>query len=472
MCGASWRSLLAMLSVEFMLTLLFAVVLGCCLTQIVHKPFLTLSDIKMSLPAIYWELFIYVGCIVLISTLVLWLILFIFRLRSLNASIRRSNKNLFRKTSVVVQLVISVGFAFCSIVILKQIYFLHNTADLGFSFQNRGAITLNGGGGNSVLANQLKQIPEITEVVDAEGMTNLLPLRNRMSMRISSWDDKPADAENVSLENINVSPEYNIFYDFRLLEGEMLTDSDPETMVLLNESAVKAFGWREPVGKTFGNNYVKYTVKGVISNVYSFAPTVEATPISYSSPNEMMRIISGSTTALFKYHEGMWKSCKEKIEQLIKTEYADLSYTYLYNLEEEYSKFLKSENALLKLLTFVSVICMLVCVFGFVSLVSLTCEERRKEIAIRKINGATTGNILAMFAKEYSLLLLIGAVIAFTTGYFIMQCWLEQYVKQTSIPIWIYLSIVFVLALVIVLCVGWQVYRASVENHAEVIKNE
>jgi len=93
-------------------------------------------------------------------------------------------------------------------------------------------------------------------------------------------------------------------------------------------------------------------------------------------------------------------------------------------------------------------------------------------LVFRKINGATASDILAIFAKEYFLLLFIGAVIAFTTGYFIMQRWLEQYVKQISIPAWLYLAIVFVLALVIVLCVGWQVYRASIENPAEVVKSE
>jgi len=77
-----------------------------------------------------------------------------------------------------------------------------------------------------------------------------------------------------------------------------------------------------------------------------------------------------------------------------------------------------------------------------------------------------------MFAKEYFILLFIGAVIAFTTGYFIMQRWLENYVIRTSIPAWIYLSIVFVLALAIVLCVGWQVWRASIENPADVVKSE
>jgi len=108
-------------------------------------------------------------------------------------------------------------------------------------------------------------------------------------------------------------------------------------------------------------------------------------------------------------------------------------------------------------------------VFGFVSLVSLTCEERRKSIAIRKINGASTGDILAIFAKEYFLLLMIGAIIAFSTGFFIMQRWLEKYVKQTSIPVWVYLSILFVMAMAIVLCVGWQVYKTSNENPAESI---
>jgi len=254
----------------------------------------------------------------------------------------------------------------------------------------------------------------------------------------------------------------------------MLTDYDPDSLVLLNESAVKAFGWYNPVGKQIDS---KLTVKGVIRNVYHFAPTVEAKPVCYIKPPKqsgLLRVsLASSTIVLFKYREGMWKASKGKIEQTIENNpNINLSSTRIYSAEEEYEKFLKSENALINLLSFVSAICVLICVFGFVSLVSLTCEERRKEIAIRKINGATSGDILAIFAKEYFLLLLIGAAIAFTAGFFIMQRWLEQYVKQTSIPAWIYLAIVLVLALVIVLCVGWQVWRASVENPAEVVKSE
>jgi ABC-type antimicrobial peptide transport system permease subunit len=469
-CGASRSSLFVLLSVEFMLTLLFAVALGCILTKLAIKPFFALSEIQMGLPAIYGETLLYIGGVILISLLVFWLILFIIRRRSLNVSIRRSNKKPFRKISVATQLIISIGFAFCSIVILKQMYFLHHTDQLGFSFKNRGAVSISYEGQGDALVNLLKQIPEITEAFDAEWMLNLVPQRGRMSHGVAYWDDKPDDAENITLQRLHVTPEYVAYYDFQLVAGEMLTDYDPDTLVLLNESAVKAFGWHDPIGKQFQGSH---TVKGVIRNVYNFAPTAQAIPTCYSKRTQNGGgVHTGGTTVLFKYREGMWKSSREKIEQSIKTEYPDLANMFILNTEEAYGNFLKSENALIKLLYFITIICVLVCVFGFVSLVSLTCEERRKEIAIRKINGATSGDILAIFAKEYFLLLIIGAVIAFSTGYLIMQKWLEQYVARTSIPAWTYLAIVFVLAWVIVFCVGWQVWRASIENPATVVKSE
>jgi hypothetical protein len=333
-CGASGGSLLAMLSVEFLLTLLFAVVLGSALTQLVYEPFLTISDITMNLSAIYREMFTYVGGIILFSFLVFWLILFIFRRRSLNLSIRQKNKKLFRKVSVVAQLVISIGFAFCTIVILKQMYFLHHTNELGFSFQNRGTVYTGNGEICGILANHLKQIPEITEVVDAGKLSDLVHGIFRMSGRIDLWDDKPVDADDINFEKLFVSQEYTVFYDFQLVAGEMLTDTDPESLVLLNESAVKAFGWHDPVGKRFDNFY---TVKGVIRNVYNFAPTVEAQPILYLIITPQ-NATGGSATVLFKYHEGMWKSCKEKIEKLFEKEYDGLNQTII-NSEEEYEKF-------------------------------------------------------------------------------------------------------------------------------------
>ena len=474
-CGASGGSLFVMLSVEFILMISFSFMLGCMLTQLIYKPFIALSDIQADLSAIYCESLFYIVVIILSSLFVFWLILLIFRKRNINISIRRTNNILSRKVSVIIQLIISIFFAFCTIIILKQIYFLYHTDVLGFSFKQRGSVSIfdTSEGDNSVLVNHLKMIPEITEITDAGGKNDLLNTILTEGFLAKAWEDKQVDAEPFYLDKINISPEYISYYNIRLVEGEMLTDIDPDSLVLINESAVKVFGWSDPVGKHLD----KFTVKGVIKNVYNFIPTIEAKPVLYTKQkNSPLILDSGDKTYILriifiKFEEGAWKSCREKIEQLIKKEYAGLQYI-ISNSEEEYNKFLKSENALIKLLSFVSVICVLICVFGFVSLISLTCEERRKEIAIRKINGASVSDIISIFAKEYFPLMMTGAMIGFTVGYFIMQSWLENYVKQTSISVWIYVVIIFDLALVIVLCVGWRVYKASVEDPAKVVKRE
>jgi ABC-type antimicrobial peptide transport system permease subunit len=104
-------------------------------------------------------------------------------------------------------------------------------------------------------------------------------------------------------------------------------------------------------------------------------------------------------------------------------------------------------------------------------MVTLTCEERRKEIAIRKINGATIKDILDIFFKEYLTLLIIGALIAFPAGYLIMKRWLENYVVQTEINAWVYVAILLALIMAIVNCVGGRVMKTSRENPAEAVKS-
>jgi ABC-type antimicrobial peptide transport system permease subunit len=340
-------------------------------------------------------------------------------------------------------------------------YYLHNT-DLGFAFKNRASIVF-GEVGINVLNNQIKQIPEVTETLIAS--TPLLPLQIRKTSEISNWDGKSQDMKEINISMVEMPLEYATYYEFQLIEGEMLNESDDKKLVLINESAAKMFGWHTSVRKSFDN----YTVKGVIKDVYNFAPTIPVKPYCYvrSDDNE-------NGVILFKYKTKTWKTCKDKIEQLFKKEYPQIPNfmisKIIFNEEEEYNKYLKSENALLKILTFVSLICVIICIFGFVSLVSLTCEERRKEIAIRKINGATMKDILDIFFKENFLLLIIGAIIAFPIGYIIMKAWLEQYIVKTSISAWIYAVILLALMLSIILCVGWKVYKTSRENPSEILK--
>ena len=137
-----------------------------------------------------------------------------------------------------------------------------------------------------------------------------------------------------------------------------------------------------------------------------------------------------------------------------------------------YNEYLTSENALLRLLLFVSLVCVGISLFGVYSHVTLSCERRRKEIAIRKVNGATSADIIRSFLRQYFYLLLFSCVIALPLGTFVMLHWLEQYVERTPLYWWIYAGIVAVMYVFVVLCIGRSVWRAANENPAEVIKSE
>jgi hypothetical protein len=450
--GASGRSLFAMLSVEFIMSLIAALVLALLLINIFRSSFITVSESQLELSVIYLESVIYITGIIVTALTAFFLMLTIFKRRTLNTNMR-GNKKMLRKTSIVVQLIVSIVFAFCTFVILKQIYQLHGS-DLGFAFKNRGSINIRLEPEQiEVLNDKIKQIPEIRETL--AGHEPLLPKGISFLDNLYGWDGEPADNESIEALFMSISEEYAEFYELELIEGEWLRDYDDERYVLINETTAKAFGWNKAVGKSF--NKGEYTVKGVVKNIYNFSPTIEIGPVW------VLRGSGKSPYILFKYNEGSWKTCTEKIKRIIEKEFPNRFYVY-HNTEEEYNRFLKSENALLAILTVVSLVCVIVCVFGFVSMVSLTCDERRKEIAIRKINGATIKDILDIFFKEYLTLLAVGSLIAFPVGYIIMKRWLEHYVIQTEMSAWIYLSILLALIMVIVMCVGGRVYKTSCEN--------
>lgn len=214
------------------------------------------------------------------------------------------------------------------------------------------------------------------------------------------------------------------------------------------------------------------TIVGVVKDFHAVAPTIQVRPIMLIGKHGFAnKFWAGTGDILVKFHEGKWKELKSGVEELFSQSYPDVGYK-LVNVEEEYNEYLKSENVLMKLLSFVSMVCILIAAFGIFSLVTLSCEQRRKEIAVRKVNGATIKDILVMFVKEYLLLLIIASVIAFPIGYALMKQWLQSYVKQTSIDAWIYLVIFAGIAFIIAICIGWRVWQAARQNPAEVIKSE
>jgi ABC-type antimicrobial peptide transport system permease subunit len=470
-CGASSKSLFVMLSTEYLLILLIAFTLGTLCIHAVLEPFKKMSHVDLPVSAVYGELLAYAAAIIAVSLIFFLLLLFMFRRKALNVSIRSNGENLSRKLSVTLQLIISIIFIFCTTVTVKQIYFLHHT-DLGFEFKNTAFVSFRTSGSESIkdvkaLEHRMKQMPEITDIL--MGSVPFIPQRsNFLTTPIKEWDDMPPDAKPIFYEIRTISKQVVDFYNLRLTEGEFIDDERSTTNdIWINETLAKTLGWNKSTGKKLEEGF--YTVRGVFKDIHNGSPTAPVKPLVFRWGMRFTENEFPASSIIVKYQAGKWKSCKAKIEQLAREEYPNANF-YTINSEERFDTYMKSEAMLIKLLLCVSLICIIISVFGLFSLVALSCERRQKEIAIRKINGATVKDILDMYFKEYLLLLFAGAIIAFPLSYLMMKPWLQQYVKQTVISAWIYIAILLLLALIIVMCIGWRVYRAAKSNPAEEIK--
>ena len=456
--GAGNKDLFVQLTVELLIVQFIALVAGLFFIEICMSRFLEFTRIAPN--SYYGEILVYLFIVIALSLLLAQIPLYHFRRRTLQDAVKGkvsvNRPYAFRKFGIVIQLIVSLVFIFCTVVIMKQIYFLKHT-DLGMERHNIANVAL-WRGDIKQWGGKIAALPMVTEVLPPRYFP-IIPTGPMMYAEMNHWEDmSEAVEEPITVGIMPAMKDFFDFYDLKLIEGEL-----------------RIFGWNQGVGKTLG--YEKdgkilhsYRVVGVVRNFCYQPPTSIPGCIALQQPQAQNYLLFRASI-LFKFEEGSWHECRKAIEAMHKEDFPN-AYLRLFNEEEEYDKYLRSESALMKLLTFVSLVCILISLFGIFSLVTLSCEQRRKEIAIRRVNGAQVYHILHLFFREYLLLLATAVIIAFPVGYVLMKQWIDRYVRQTPIEVWIYVAIFGIIGFFILLCIGCQVWKAVLQNPAEVIKNE
>ena len=327
----------------------------------------------------------------------------------------------------------------------------------------------------NVWAEKVKELPMVTEIVKPVYWP-LISMGAYSLFEVTSWDGLNGTADNpISIDQFLAGEDFFKFYNMKLLAGEWISDKSKLNEVNITATAARTMGWtpEEAIGKRIyynEENTQSMTIVGVVKDCAYRAPTNDVPNAIFVNTNKL-EYMWPRCFVLFKYKPGTWEECRRRIEEMQLAELPDRK-LFLDSEEERYNKYLKSEDALSGLLSFSSLVCILIAVFGIYSLVTLTCELRRKEIAVRKVNGATIGNILSIFFREYTLLLIISSLIAFPVGYIIMRQWIEIYNRQVNIGVWPFILIFMGIMIVITLSIGWRVWQAARQNPAEVIKSE
>jgi len=464
--GATIGNMIGMFLMEYIPIILLSGLVGMMIIELVFPAF---RKVSMVTTGMYAEPLLYFAVVAIVSVLILLPVLWLSpKLTSKGAN------NRFRKASIFCQLVISIFFLFCVSVIMKQVHYL-KTTDIGWERKGIAAFEyLYPSDNTEAIVAKIEQFAPVKEMLLGYD-SGLLPKNMMMSISVSDWEGKPEEAKDLNIEVMRIRKSFFDFYQLQLVEGR-LWEAENHNIghidVIINESAVKAMGFVDPIGKEFMSiDKHPFHVIGVVKDFHTGPPTVPVQPLIFIGGSELENEVSTGGCIVLKYHPGQWKELKAKVDELLASEYPEVKYS-LVNVEDLYAQYLESEDLLMKLLGVVSVVCMLICSFGVFSLVSLTCRQRQKEIAIRKINGATIRDILTIFVKEYTLMSFVSAVIAFTAGYAVMKKWIEGYMLQTSISLWLFVGIYVLVLLIIAMCIGYRVWKAANENPADVVKSE
>lgn len=466
--GASDGNLLALVLSELFLLLVLSFSVGTMVIELILPDFKQLSQINESTSFFYREILIYMLSLIGISVAIATVLVYYTNKRTLSDRMsRRADLHFsgwFYKGSLLFQLFISIGFVFCTSVMMKQLNYVLNTTELGLDRRNVGVFTEIYHCEEVPWSNILSQMPDVIDYLDDS--TTPIPRSSLFINEISDWEGKLSESQSIVAELLYINQKYVDFFGIEILQGAMFNEKNSNE-VLINETAAKVLGWKDPVGKNMTFRGQEVIVKGVIKDIYHRSPIHPVEPAVFK-PNPDKE---HNQNYIFRVKEGSWnKVCKALMTEAKKAS-PDARVT-LRNMDEVYNSYMKSELNLMKLLSVVSIICIVISVFGIFSLVTLSCQQRCKEVAIRKVNGASVGVILNLFFKEYMILLVIASCMAFSLGYVIMKHWLEVYMKQTSIDWWVYTGVFALMALIIFLSIIWRVWKTARQNPAEVIKSE
>ena len=465
-CGSSTWQTSGLLLTEYLLLLLSASLVGILFVELVMREFMELAMIQIAFSSVMiscgWLMLFSVVLSVMLSIVP---ILYFKRktlLVQIEATPIRLGKNYFRSIGVCVQLVVGILFIFCTAVMMKQIYMLTNVDNIEckqVAWINPVLRTE-----SNVVENVVLQQPYINKTLYCT--KPLYPSEITISQKITNWDGKSAEQPEVEYDYYPISHEIAQFYGLRMKEGDSSFELG-ENEVFINETLAKRMNMDSPVGKFIESWSNRKRIKGVVYDFQIQAPNMPTVPMLFTPPLKDTRY--APRYIAFKY-DGDWNTCKKRLGEELKKK--EVKHYELADGEEFYRQYIKSEYNLLKLLGVITVVSILIAIFGIYALIMQSCDQHRKEIAIRKVYGAGVTDILMMFFKQYMVQVVVAAAIAFPIGYVLMKNWLEQYARQTEISIWIYLCIFLGISLLVTLCIGWRVWKAANENPAWVIKKE
>ncbi len=375
----------------------------------------------------------------------------------LSGNRKRTGKQLGKQAMLTFQLTVSMALIAVVMLIFKQLQYVKHY-DLGFNKEHLVRLELPFLFKNQiVLKNEVAKLP----FVSGSALSNGYPGHINMSM------GSGVESDEFLVHCIYISEDFLKTFGINLKDGRSFLSGDKDQACLINEAALKRYGWNSIEGKKYKNGREGgYNVVGVVNNfnVQSLHSVLTPVVLLYEPSREFntlsLRLIPGNIGQQISELRNVWKS-------LLPDEPMEFSF-YDDQFQAMYSK----EDKLAKSISFFSLIAIVLTCMGILGQIFLISLNRTKEIGIRKVNGARISEVLVMLNKDFVKWVAIAFIIATPIAYYAMHKWLENFAYKTELSWWIF-ALAGVLALgIALLTVSWQSWRAATRNPVEALRYE
>jgi putative ABC transport system permease protein len=237
--------------------------------------------------------------------------------------------------------------------------------------------------------------------------------------------------------------------------------------MILNEAAVKQVGMKQDiVGQNIVFNEKNYKVIAVIKDMVMESPYKPVTPTIFLNDPGNVSVITIAIKQTVPVKEAL-----AKIETIFKKYNPSAPFDYNFN-DENYAKKFADEQRVGNLATFFTILAIFISCLGLFGLASFVAEQRKKEIGVRKVLGASVFNLWRMLSREFALLVIISCFIAIPLAWFYLHQWLQQYDYKTTISYWVFIYAAVGALIITLLTVSFQAIKAAIANPVKSLRSE
>ncbi|MBN8855661.1 MAG: ABC transporter permease [Sphingobacteriales bacterium 50-39] len=379
-----------------------------------------------------------------------------------------------RKVLVVFQFTISVALINCTIIILRQVDHARNRP-VGYTREGLVMMKMKSGdfyGKYDLIRNELLRTGVVEEFAESMGKVTEMASNN------GGFEWQGSDqGKDQNFGTLAVSPDYGRTIGWQFVQGrdfsrEMAGDS---TGMVINESAAKFMGLKDPVGMditwTWWQDRTKvlhYKIIGVVKDMIMQSPYDNMRPIVFYQKG----FNGGFSWMLVKVKPSVaMHKALPKIEAVMKKLVPSAPFDYQFADEDYASKFASEERSS-KLAGFFAALAIFISSLGLFGLASFTAEQRTKEVGIRKVLGASVLNIWGLLSKEFFLLVIVSLLIAAPTAYYFMYDWLQNYTYRAEISGWVFAASGGAALMITLITVSFQAIRAALSNPTKSLRME